>query len=596
MQGVEFRDGAAILWLDRGPANLLDAGTLADLGAGLAQAQARADVGLVLIASRGPVFSAGADPTELMRPRGALPGLVAAILAARLPVVAVLPGNAMGAGLELALAAHGRIAHGAARLGLPEIALGLGPRAGASQLLPRLIGAGPALRLMLSGTPVTAAEALSLGLVDEVCDDQLIDRALALGRRLAAAPLVPAGERAPGLADGRAYQAAVAAARAEALASRMPAPPRIVDCVEAAQLLPLEAGLAFEAAAFGDLVASPEARGLFHAFQTERQATALPAGLAPAALPRLQGVALVGTGGPVAETARAALAQGLRVRLAAPDRAALTQTLEQIAARQAQMVAAGQLTETARDADWGRLSAEVGAAGLAGADLALVVPGADPAALPEGLPWAALAGEIPGAVTLYPPPAPGLLAEISLPPDSPPGIRPAVMAPVQALARRLGGKPVVCGPGGPVERRLRLQLARLVAALEAQGTARAVIAPALASGGIGAGTARAKLPPAPPGAAPILAAAQAALACEALRCLDEGVALRPGDVDAAAVLSGLFPRWQGGPLFQAEARGLMALRADLRERARGAPAVFAPPPLLDRLISEGTPLFARAAG
>ena len=69
--------------------------------------------------------------------------------------------------------------------------------------------------------------------------------------------------------------------------------------------------------------------------------------------------------------------------------------------------------------------------------------------------------------------------------------------------------------------------------------------------------------------------------------LSEGVARRPWDVDAAAIMGGLFPRWQGGPMFQADKRGLLVMRADLRHRAEQAPQIYAPDALFDRLIGEG---------
>ena len=69
--------------------------------------------------------------------------------------------------------------------------------------------------------------------------------------------------------------------------------------------------------------------------------------------------------------------------------------------------------------------------------------------------------------------------------------------------------------------------------------------------------------------------------------MDEGCTPRAGDIDAVATISGLFPRWEGGPMYQAQRRGLMAVRADLRARAEAAPALYTPLPLLDGLIAEG---------
>jgi 3-hydroxyacyl-CoA dehydrogenase len=164
--------------------------------------------------------------------------------------------------------------------------------------------------------------------------------------------------------------------------------------------------------------------------------------------------------------------------------------------------------------------------------------------------------------------------------------------PHQALAlgfaRRLGWKVLVQGPGAPIDQRLRAALARSITFLEGQGHERATIASALAAFGLGAGM-RPKLPPAPKGAglADILPFCLAALMNEGAKILSEGGARRPSDIDAAALLSGLFPRWEGGPMYQADRMGLMALRANLRTRAETAPRLFAPAPVLDTLISEG---------
>lgn len=580
----ETQGAVRLIWLDRAPANALHAPLIAALGRAVARAAGDPAVTALVLAARGVVFCAGADPAELMRVKGAgLGDLCRAIEASPKPVVAALQGNAFGAGLELALAAHARIALPVARLALPEVALGLLPGAGATQRLPRLVGAEVALRLLTQGAPVSATEALAIGLVDHVVEERLIDRAVALASDMAARPLIPACDRREGMRDPQTYQAAITAARARAEAGRMPAPVRMADCVEAALLLPFDMGLSFERAAFEDCVATPEALGLMHAFQAERRALQPPPMLAGRPTPRLAALGVWGVGGMVADVARMALSTGMKVTLATPDRAALVACLERIAARQEEMVAAGQLSPAARDADWGRLHSASDPSALFGCDLVLTDGAADAAALPAALPQAALGGE--GGLMLFPAPVPGQLAELVVAPGHPP--EPVALA--HGLARRLGGKVIVSGPGGPLDRRLRATLTRLVGWLEGQGAERATVAATLAAFGIGAG-ARARLPAAPAGSAAVLSACLAALACEGLRLLDEGAARRAGDIDAAATISGLFPRWEGGPMYLAQRRGLMALRADLQARAETAPALFAPPPLLDRLIAEGRSL------
>lgn len=523
-----------------------------------------------------------------MRPDGqGLGALALQIEAMAKPVVAALQGNALGAGLELALAAHGRVALAEARLGLPEVGLGLPPVAGATQRLPRLVGAEAALKVLLEGRPLSAVEALTIGLVDHVVEGGLIDRAMAFAQELAGRPRVAALARREGLRDGRGYQAAVARARAATAGGRLPAPARIVDCVEAAQLLPGEAGLGYERAAFEELAATPEMQGLFHAFLAERAAQRLPAALQGRPLPALEVLAIWGTGGPAADLAQAALAAGLRVVLAAPDRAALGAALERVAARQEALVAAGRLSPAARDADWSRLAGQLGADGLAAAmagapaaaGLVLVAPGAAAEALPPQAPVAALA-DPQAALAFFPPAEAGGLAEI-LAADPSDAALPALVA----LGRRLGLRLGFSGAGGPPALRLRAALSRLASALVAGGLDRATVAGALAGFGIGAAAAAARRPAPPPEAADVVPAALAALACEGLRMLDEGVVARAAEIDAAATLSGLFPRWQGGPLHWAAQRGPMVLRADLLHRAATAPGLFTPPPLLDRLVA-----------
>lgn len=586
---AETRAGVRLIWIDHPPANAIGAALVTALAAAVAAAADDSEIRAVVLSAKGRVFSAGAEPEGLLRPDGqGLGALCRRIEALGKPLIAALQGNALGAGLELALAAHGRIALDEARLGLPEIGLGLSPVAGASQRLPRLVGAEAALRLMLEGRPLTAVEALTIGLVDHVTEAGLIDRAIAFALQLAGAPLLPALERTTGLRDPRAYQAAIAAARRKTAAGRLPAPSRIIDCVEAAQLLPPEAGLAYERAVFEDLAASPVAQALIHAFTAERAAQRPPAALqaAEVRVPALVGLwAAGGHSGLV----QALLAAGLRVVLAAPDREALSAQLERLAARMEAQVASGALSSAAREADWGRLSGQVGALALAGADLVLT-GAAPPPDLPPGVPLAGLGLAGVGAgvgdgVALFLSGDPGALAELMLGGDGAGRAAGLLTGALRRAGLRIAYSAPGTGAGGPVGLRLRSALSRLITRLEAGGLDRAAITAALASYGIGAAAAAPRLPPPPPEAADVVPAALAVLAAEGLRLVEEGVVRRLAEVDAVATLSGLFPRWQGGPMYQAGLRGPMALRADLRRRAEAAPDLFTPPPLLDRIIA-----------
>ena len=183
--------------------NALNDATIVELGAAIDEANARDDVGGVLLTGAGRSFVAGADISELesQTPLLATARARAGQMIFRRfetspkPTVAAINGFALGGGCELAMSCHMRIASESAKLGQPEVKLGIVPGYGGTQRLPRLIGRGAALRLLLTGEMVNAAEAFRLGLVDHVVSpDALIDNARALLRAmLANAPLALAG-------------------------------------------------------------------------------------------------------------------------------------------------------------------------------------------------------------------------------------------------------------------------------------------------------------------------------------------------------------------------------------------------------------------
>lgn len=572
-----------VLTLSRPPVNALNVALMLALETALRRANADPACRAVVLTAAGPNFSAGSDVTELGRVAGAgLPPLCAAIEGSGKPVVAAISGTALGGATELVLAAHGRVAHVGARLGLPEISLGLLPVAGSTQRLPRLVGAEVALRILLEGAPLTATEALAVGLLDAVVEEPPLRRALALAETLALALPRRTAERRDGLRDPMAFQMAVKAARSRFEGARQPAPWQIIDCVEAALVLPFDQGCALEQTLAADMAASDEAQGLRHAFLAERRALFPPAEIAAVAPPKLETLAILGANGPACDVARMALAAGLGVTLVEQDRGRLAVALQKIAARQEALVAEGQMKPAQRDADWARLTGLLAGDGIGPCDLVLVSPDAPRLAEMPG-PAVALGGK--GPVVLSAAMAAGHLATLAVSATAAHSLAAAALA----FGRRLGWKVLVQGQGSPMDLRLREVLSRAIAALEAQGTERATLVATLAAYGLGSG-ARMKLPPQPAGAGDILGFCLAALMNEGARLVEEKVARRPSDVDAAALLSGLFPRWEGGPLFRAEKTGLMGLRADLRRRAEGAPDLFTPAPILDRLIADGMTL------
>lgn len=183
--------------------NALNDATIAELGVAIDEARARDDVGGVLLTGAGRAFVAGADiselesqtPLEAARRARAGQQIFRRYETSPKPVVAALNGFTLGGGCELAMACHVRIASESAKFGQPEVKLGIVPGYGGTQRLPRLVGRGAALRLLLTGELIGAAEAFRLGLVDQVvAPDALIETATNLLRAmLANAPLALAG-------------------------------------------------------------------------------------------------------------------------------------------------------------------------------------------------------------------------------------------------------------------------------------------------------------------------------------------------------------------------------------------------------------------
>jgi enoyl-CoA hydratase/carnithine racemase len=176
---LEVADGIGTIRLDRPPVNALNDALVAELAVVAAAAAADEAVRAVILYGGEKAFAAGADIKEMasadyvaMTTRaGGLQSALGAVAGIGKPVVAAVTGYALGGGLELALAADFRVAGERARVGQPEILLGVIPGAGGTQRLPRLIGPSRAKDLVFSGRMVDAAEALSIGLVDQVVPD-----------------------------------------------------------------------------------------------------------------------------------------------------------------------------------------------------------------------------------------------------------------------------------------------------------------------------------------------------------------------------------------------------------------------------------------
>ncbi|SAK67983.1 3-hydroxyacyl-CoA dehydrogenase NAD-binding domain-containing protein [Caballeronia ptereochthonis] len=317
-----------VVTVDNPPVNALGAQVRSQLRAAIEAADTHPEVDAVLLLGAGRNFIGGADIREFGKPPvpPSLPEVCNYIEASAKPVVAAIHGVALGGGLEVALAAHYRIASSDAKLGLPEVTLGLLPGAGGTQRAPRLIGAKAALDLMLSGRQIGAKEARALGLIDEIATtDDALAEGLAYTQGLLAARAPARRTRdAQGLADRTASRTAIEAARTEVSKStrHLFSPMKIVDAVQAALEMPFDDGLCHERQLFLQCLDSPQRAGLVHAFFAEREARKAPE--TRKAKPRaIRSVGVIGGGTMGAGIAVALLDAGLPVAMIERDDASL---------------------------------------------------------------------------------------------------------------------------------------------------------------------------------------------------------------------------------------------------------------------------------
>ncbi|WP_239807072.1 3-hydroxyacyl-CoA dehydrogenase NAD-binding domain-containing protein [Croceicoccus hydrothermalis] len=278
MSAVSTRtDGnVLIVTTDNPPVNALGAAVRQGLSAAMEQARNDDAVEAVVIRCDGRTFHAGADITEFGKPpvEPGLPTVVDTIESCTKPVVAAIHGTALGGGLEVALGCHYRIAAKSAKLGLPEVKLGLLPGAGGTQRLPRVVGVEAALDMIVTGNPVSATKAETLGLVDRLTEaDALEADAIAFARDIAGRDSHPVSSRR----DDRIHAAPddVFAKFRQKNARKLKgfdAPEACIQTIEAAVAKPYEEGVKVERELFMALMNGTQSAALRHVFFAERAA------------------------------------------------------------------------------------------------------------------------------------------------------------------------------------------------------------------------------------------------------------------------------------------------------------------------------------
>jgi 3-hydroxyacyl-CoA dehydrogenase len=301
-------DGILVVTIDNAPVNALSADVRAGLMAAFDHAEKDGAITGVLLTGAGNSFIGGADIREFGKPpvEPLLPDVISRIEAFATPVIAAINGVALGGGLEVALACHRRLAAPVAKLGLPEVKLGIVPGAGGTQRLPRLTGIAAAIDMIANARIVSAAEALKLGIVDGVAKDGLIAEA----KTAITAPTRRTGSLTVPPEAAEAIDKAASDALRKARGQRAPA--EAVRLVRLAATAPLAEGLAEERHTFLALRDSEEAAALRHVFFAERAAGKVE-GLDAVTPRKIETVGIVGTGLMGSGIAVSALNGGFRV-------------------------------------------------------------------------------------------------------------------------------------------------------------------------------------------------------------------------------------------------------------------------------------------
>ena len=670
------RDGdVAVVTMNNPPVNALGLALRQGLMAALDSLRGDASVKAIVLAGTARAFSGGADITEF---GGAMqdPNLrqvISAIEDMPVPVVAAMQGVALGGGLELALGCHARVAWPTAKMGLPEVKLGLLPGAGGTQRLPRVAGVEKALSMIVTGTPIGAADAQAAGVVDLVTDGPYPGAAVAYARTVTDRRRVR--DREDKLEPARTDPGLIDRIAAPLLkASGAQAPRACVESVRAAVQMPFDEGAANERRLFEGLVVGDESRAQRHAFFAEREAQ--KAKLPPGTEPRpVQRAAVIGAGTMGGGIAMCFANAGIPVTVIETEQAALDRGMARIAELYATSAKRGSITQQQADERRGRIQGQLGLEGVRDADIVveavfeemgikkqvfaeldrLAKPGAVLATNTSYLDIDEIAaatsrpGDVLGMHFFSPANVMKLLEVVRGRNTSP-----AVIATAADMGKKLSKVGVVVGNCfGFVGNRMlarrtdaaeRLLLdgaspAEVDAALQAFGFRmgpfamsdlagldigmrirkafgkRAPVADALCDAGrFGQKTGRGyylyegRTATPDPEVDTLIAGESAKLGIarrpiaadeiterlvypminEGARILEEGIAARPGDIDAIWLHGYNWPAWRGGPMFYADLVGLGRIR-DRLQAFHGATGddSLKPAPLLARLAAEG---------
>jgi 3-hydroxyacyl-CoA dehydrogenase len=368
----ERRGTVGVITIDNPPVNALSHAVRQGLAAALAQAQGDAEAKTLLLICAGRTFSAGADIKEFGKPMQppVLWEILEGLENSPKPVVAAIHGTAFGGGLEVALACHYRVAVKNAQFGLPEVKLGLLPGAGGTQRLPRLIGVEPAARMITSGDPIGAEEALRLGLADELVSGDLAAGAVAYAGRLTKEG--KGARRVRDMTDKiRAAPDLFDALRKDLIKRSRgnEAPLRCLEAVEASVTLPFDQGIAKERQLFLQALTSQQSAALRYVFFAEREAAKIP-DIGKDVEPRpVKQAAVLGAGTMGGGIAMNFANAGIPVLMADTTKELVEKGLNTIRKNYAATVSKGRLSQAEMDARMARIQGTVEFEAVREADL-----------------------------------------------------------------------------------------------------------------------------------------------------------------------------------------------------------------------------------
>jgi 3-hydroxyacyl-CoA dehydrogenase len=349
---MAVEDGVAVITINNPPVNALNAEVRDGISAAVETANADPAVRAIVLIGAGRNFIAGADIRQFGKPRPMPARRSYDVLDdSAKPTVAAIAGYALGGGLEHALACNYRLATRDAKVGLPEVRIGILPGGGGTQRLPRLIGPKAALDIIVSGRHVPAEEAQRLGIIDALVDGDLRREAIAFARRVAGRPAPRISARDDRLEEARSDPALFDTMRRSIArrARNQKAPYNAIAAVEAAIREPFRDGLKTERRLFDELENSDEARALRYAFFAEREAGKIPGLARDVPIRDVNTAAVVGAGTMGGGIAMSFADSGLPVKILEASQDALDRGMQRIRDNYAVSVRRGSITQDDMD-------------------------------------------------------------------------------------------------------------------------------------------------------------------------------------------------------------------------------------------------------